>query len=163
MALAGCQAFRAEPPAPAEPREPVAPVETPIETPIETPAPPPRRLSDAELLLAYHARLRRLPAPEFAREHDAARQAAGKSPSDYNRVRLAMVVSLPGTPFQDPARALGLLEPVARNAQGELSPLAALLAAQIEERRRLEAGAQALQQKLDALRSLERSLIERKR
>jgi hypothetical protein len=74
-----------------------------------------------------------------------------------------MVMALPNTPFADEPRALDLLEPVARNTEGRLSSLAVMLVSQIQERRRLDANAQALQQKLDALKSLERSLIDRKR
>jgi len=70
---------------------------------------------------------------------------------------------VPNTAFYDEPRALDLLDPVARNGDPRLSGLAALLVSQIQERRRLDATAQALQQKLDALKSLERSLIERKR
>ncbi len=135
--------------------------------PPKAPAPrvskPPRQVSDAETLISYFAQLRKLPVPELAREHDAARQAYGLAPSDYNRTRLAMVITLPNSPFFDEPRALDLLEPLAKNAEAQLSGLAALLVSQIQERRRLDANAQALQQKLDALKSLERSLIDRKR
>ncbi|MCC7483899.1 MAG: hypothetical protein IT529_02820 [Burkholderiales bacterium] len=159
LLLAGCQLFQREPDTPSAVVRP----DVPVEAPVEAPSPPPRRLSDTEALLAYHGRLRRLAAADLAREHDVARRAAGKAPTEHNRVRLAMIVSLPGTPFQDDTRALGLLDPVARNGESELSPIASLLSTHIQERRRLEASAQALQQKLDALRTLERSLIERKR
>ena len=124
----------------------------------------PRRLpSDAENLLSYFAQIKKLSAPELAREHDFARQAYGGARSDYNRMRLAMVVSLPNTAFYDEPRALDLLEPLARNPGAQLSGLAFLLVSQIQERRRLDANTHALQQKLDALKSLERSLLERKR
>ena len=119
--------------------------------------------SDAENLLSYFAQIKKLSAPELAREHDSARQAYGGARSDYNRVRLAMVVSLPSSSFYDEPRALDLLEPLARNPGSQLSGLAFLLASQIYERKRLDAHAQALEQKLDALKSLERSLLERKR
>jgi hypothetical protein len=56
-----------------------------------------------------------------------------------------------------------MLEPVARNTNGQLQGLAYLLLTHLQERKRLDANTQALQQKLDALRSLERSMIERKR
>ena len=127
------------------------------------PGPQPRQASEAENLISYFAHLRKLPGSELAREHDAARQAYGRARSDYNGVRLAMVMALPNTPFADEPRALDLLEPVARNTEGRLSSLAVMLVSQIQERRRLDANAQALQQKLDALKSLERSLIDRKR
>jgi len=128
----------------------------------ESPAPPVearRTPSEAENLLSYFAQIRRLNAPELAREHDLARQAYGGARSDYNRVRLAMVVSMPNTPFNDESRALDLLDPLTKSSASQLSGLALLLVSQIQERR----SAHALQQKLDALKSLERSLLERKR
>ena len=124
---------------------------------------PRRAPSDAETLLSYFAQLRKVSPPELAREHESARQAYGGTRSDYNRVRLAMVVSLPNTPFYDEPRALDLLEPLSKTSGAQLSGLAFLLVSQIQERRRLDANAHALQQKLDALKSLERSLLERKR
>ena len=154
--LAGCGAMQQQGVAVAEPQLPAAPPDT-------QPGPPPRQVSNAEILISYFAQLRKLPGPDLTREHDAARQALGHTRSDYNRVRLAMVVTLPNTPFFDEPRALGLLEPIAKNAGAELAGLASLLVAQIQERRRLDSNAQALQQKLDALKSLERSLIDRKR
>ena len=135
----------------------------PQKAPVVPPGPQPRQASEAENLISYFAHLRKLPGSELAREHDAARQAYGRSRSDYNGVRLAMALALPNTPFADEPRALDLLEPVARNTEGRLSGLAVMLVSQIQERRRLDASAQALQQKLDALKSLERSLIDRKR
>lgn len=123
----------------------------------------PRPASDAESLLLYFQHIRKLGGPELGREHESARQAYTRSRSDFNRVRYAMVLSLPGAPFADEARALEMLEPVSRSPDGRLGGLAALLASQLQERKRLDAGAQGLQQKLDALRSLERSLIERSR
>ena len=124
---------------------------------------PRRTVSDVEHLLTYFSQVRRLSGADLAREHDAARQAYGSSRSDYNRVRLAMIMTLPNTPYYDEPRAFEVLEPLARNSGSPLSGLALLLASQIQERRRLDANAQALQHKLDALKSLERSLIERKR
>jgi hypothetical protein len=123
----------------------------------------PRRASDAEALLAYFAQLRKLGGPDLAKEADTARQAYDRARSDYNRMRLAMVMTLPNTPFQDDSRALDLLEPVAKSPDSQLSGLALLLVSQLEERRRLDASAQALQHKLDALKSLERSMVERRR
>jgi hypothetical protein len=123
----------------------------------------PQPASDAENLLLYYQHVKKLGGPELNREHETARQALARSRSEFNRVRYAMVLSLPGAPFGDEARALELLEPIAKNPNGRLGGLAALLVSQLQERKRLDASAQGLQQKLDALRSLERSLIERKR
>lgn len=122
-----------------------------------------RPASDTESLLLYYQHLRKLSATDLGREHDTARQAYSRSRTDFSRVRLAMVLSLPNTVFIDEGRALELLEPVGKGGAGQLGGLASLLSAQIQERRRLDANAQGLQQKLDALRTLERSMIERKR
>jgi hypothetical protein len=123
----------------------------------------PRPASDTESLLLYYQYVKKLSGAELNREHETTRHAYTRARSDFNRVRFAMVLSLPGVPFGDEARALELLDPVSKNPGGQLSGLAYLLASQLQERRRLDANAQGLQQKLDALRSLERSLIERKR
>ena len=123
----------------------------------------PRPASEADSLLAYFEHVRKLQAVELGKEHEAARQAFLSARSDFSRVRLAMLLSLPGTAVSDEPRALELLDPVARNPGGQLHRLAILLVANLQERKRLDANAQGLQQKLDALRSLERSMIERKR
>jgi hypothetical protein len=99
---------------------------------VMVPGPPARQASEAEGLIAYFAHLRKLPGSELAREHEAARQAYGRARTDYNGVRLAMLVGLPNAPFYDETRALELLDPVARNAEGRLAGLAALLASQIQ-------------------------------
>jgi len=119
-------------------------------------------LASSDSLLRYYQHLRRLSAAGVGREHDIARTAYGRTRSDYNRVRLAMVLALPGTAVNDDGRALELLEPVVKNHKAELQGIAYLLSSQVQERRRLDANAQALQQKLDALKSLERDMIERK-
>lgn len=120
-------------------------------------------VSDTDSLLSYYQHVRKLASADLGKEHEAARQAYTRTRSEIDRVRFAMVLSLPGVPFGDEARALELLEPVAKNPNGRLNGLAQLLVSQLQERKRLDTNAQGLQQKLDALRSLERNLIERKR
>ena len=154
--LAGCELLPVEESAPVS-EDPIAVREDPIRTER------PRAQSEAENLLAYYQHIRKLPATELGKEHDMARQAYTLARSDYNRVRLAMLLSLPGTAVSDEPRALDLLDPVAKNPAGELHGLALLLATNLQERKRLDASAQGLQQKLDALRSLERSMIERRK
>lgn len=126
------------------------------------------RPDDTERLLANFARVRKLPAAEQAKEHESARQAYARSQSDYNRMRLAMLLTLPGAAFNDEARALELIDPLARNPRASVHTLAVLLGAYLQEQKRLNGSVQALQQnlqglqhKLDALKSLDRSLIER--
>ncbi|MBI1991451.1 MAG: hypothetical protein HYS65_17410, partial [Betaproteobacteria bacterium] len=65
--------------------------------------------------------------------------------------------SVSGAAFNDEARALEALEPLLKNPDAALHNLAFMMSAQIQEQRR----GQGLQHKLDALKSLEKSLIER--
>ena len=122
-----------------------------------------RPVSDVESLLLYYRHIGRLKEGQLGRELEIARTVLARESSDFNRVRLAMLLGLPNTPLTDGARALELLEPVASNQTGPFSALASLLAAQLQERKRLDANTQDLQKKLDALKSLERSMMERKR
>jgi hypothetical protein len=145
---------------PAEPAEPeVAAVPPAIVQPV-LPAVPG---AEAERLLEYFRHVRKLAGAELAREHEAARGAFQRTRSDPDRVRLAMLLSLPETPVNDDVRALELLEPLARNQNSALHGLALLLHTFVQEQRRLEKSVQGMQQKLDALKEMERSLIERKR
>ena len=128
----------------------------------------PRPASDLDSLLLYFQHIKKLSGAELGREHDNARQAYARTRSELNRVRLAMMLSLPNTAFNDEPRALELLDPVVKNPQTSLHGLAFLLAAYIQEQKRLDGNVQnlqqnlhGLQQKLDALKSLERSLTER--
>ena len=122
-----------------------------------------RPVSDVESLLLYYRHIGRLKENQLGRELEIARAAYARESSDFNRVRLAMVLGLPNTSLNDNTRALELLEPVVNNQTGDFSALASLLSMQLKERTRLDANAQDLQKKLDALKSLERSMMERKR
>jgi type IV secretory pathway VirB10-like protein len=155
-------AVRAKPTtAPAPPPAPRVEAEAPPE-----PQRPPvvvSRPNDVDGLIAEFQRLRRLPAADVAREQEAARQAFAQARTDTTRMRYAMTLALPGMPPADDGRALEMLEPVVRNGASALNGLAVLLASYIQEQRRLGAQVQALQQKLEALRALERNLTERRR
>jgi hypothetical protein len=117
-------------------------------------------------VLSYFNTLRRLSATELAREHDAARQAFAASGSEPNRLRLALVLSYPGASFKDERRALELLDPMVRDLRTAYTPLrgfASVVHALLREQNRIGSNAQALKEKLDALKSLEKSLAERER
>jgi len=116
-----------------------------------------RPAGDAESLLMYYEYVRKLPAAERVKDYETARQRFIKSRSEFNRVRYAISLSVPGTSFNDDARALDTLEPLLRNQHAVLHSLAYMVGTQIQEQRR----GQDLQQKLEALKSLEKSLIER--
>lgn len=160
LAMVGCAVFRApqdEPPAaPAEPEVRAPP--TPVE-PVRPVAP----VLESERLLEYFRQVRKLGGVELGREHEAVRVAYTRSRSDFDRLRFAMVLSLPETALNDAARALEMLEPMIRNQNSPLHGLAILLHAFMQEQRRLEKSVQGMQQKLDALKAMERNLIERKR
>ena len=108
-------------------------------------------------LLKYFAYIRKLQAVELAKEHDAARQLYAAARTEYNRVRYAMLLSIPGAPFSDDARALDALDPLLKNQNSVLYGVAYMLNTTIQEQRR----SQGLQQKLEALRSLEKDLLQR--
>jgi hypothetical protein len=123
---------------------------------------------DLERLLSYFEHVRKLPAVDLVRESESARTAFTRTRSDFDRMRLAMLLSIPNTALSDDQRAADLLDPLVKNQNSSLRGFALLMSAHLQERRRLESGmqsllqnAQRLQQKLDALMSLERSLIDR--
>jgi hypothetical protein len=167
-------------PAPAVPPKPeplpVTPVPVPavviVRSPPQSPSQPapvlPPVNEDEQQALALLADLQRYivdPGENLRREFAAANAALARARSDANRIRVAMLMTLPAAGPPDDARALSLLEPVVTKA-GNNSPLkqiAAVLYAQIVERARSVREEQkrtaAAQEKLDALRAVERSLL----
>lgn len=143
LLLAGCEAL-----------QPVDPGRSTVPVTEETRG----EASEAAKALAYYAQVRQLPGPELAREHEAVRRALAKTRSDANRVRYALLLTLPGAPATEEPRVQELLEPVARNSDSALRGLALMMMAFLQEQRRLETSAQGLQQKLDALMTLERNM-----
>ncbi len=127
-----------------------------------TPEPPERTgdarpATDCESLIMYFEHVRKLSAAGLAKEHERTRRLYARTHSDFNRVPYAMLLSVPGSAFRDDARALEALDPLLKNVDATLHPFAFMVSAQIQEQRR----SQGLQQKLEALRSLEKSLLER--
>jgi hypothetical protein len=184
--LAGCAAVEETPPVEAVAETPqVAIVKPAPPEKAAAPAPPadvapPKvtespRASEVETLIAEFARMRRLSGAELAREQEAARNAFNQTRSDSARVRLAMTLAISGVPGSDDAQALALLDPLVKTPGASLHALASMLAAHIQDHRRLTAqvsglqqnvqglqqNVQGLQQKLDAIKSLERSLSGR--
>ena len=150
--------------------------------------------AQAHELLAYFSRVARLSAGEQKGELVQAAQAFGRDASPYARVKLGGLHALPLAGLRDDARAMALLEPLAKApAQGiaprddALADIAYLLYAQAaerqrqqredrEERRRLQSNERgerqrllreearkqdALRERLEALKAIERSIIER--
>lgn len=133
-------------PPPAEPRPPV---------PIAVEPPGPVRL------LAYFDRVRQRPPRELRGEYDTVRRTFAATRSEHDRMRLAVLLSLPQTGFSDDNQALELLEPLARDAGSEYHALAHLMTALLAEQRRTARHAAGLQQKLDRIRALEKEMQQR--
>jgi hypothetical protein len=113
-------------------------------------------------LLAFAQRLATLPQDEQGREYDAARHENARESGLYSRIRVALALSVPGTPFHDDARAAGLLEPViAQPARTPLRQLAAVLYGQVSERLREQKRLAQLKEQIDGLRAIDRSLMDR--
>jgi hypothetical protein len=110
---------------------------------------------------------------EEARKELAAAQALyAKDRSLNNRVRVAMYSALGANTTSDDSRLQGLLEPLLAKVGGlspshPLRPVAEMLLAQITERNRQvreqTKKADELQQKLDALKAIEKQLLDRDR
>jgi len=101
------------------------------------------------------------------RELQNAHQQFQKNKNDASRVRLAAMMMLPNTPFQDDAKAQALLEGVNAKSTAPVRDLAAFLYGQLIERQRQvreeQKRADAIQQKLDNLKAIERSMLDRDR
>jgi len=113
-------------------------------------------------LIGYAQRVAGLASDEQQRELNASSQIFSKDRGAYGRVRLALVLSLPGTAFSDEPKAAGLLEPlVSKEATGPMQQFAGLLHTQLAERLREQRRATQLKEQLDALKDVERKIIER--
>ncbi len=133
---------------------------------------------EPERALRFYHRIISLKSAELAQELGSARQNFEMEKSGLNRVRLAMLLSLPGTSFRDDHAASHLLQPLLRDRELEdspLRPLALLLNGHLAETRKLEEALQqqntktkeeqrkseALQQKLEAILEMEMKMLER--
>ena len=153
---------------------PAAPVPQPvlpgqINQPPAEPSPAPAPVSEDEVqtmvLLGDLQRYTGESNDELRRELAAAMQALNRSRSEPNRIRAAILLTLPGAGPPDDARAVALLESVSGRSPGTspMKQLAAVLLAQIAERMRgmseERKKSAAAQEKLDQLRAVERSLL----
>ncbi len=114
-------------------------------------------------LLNYTQRVAAMPAEQQRREYGASNQAYTKDKDMMDRMRLALLLVMPGTSFHDPARAASLLEPMAAPgaAAGPLRALARLLYPQLNELASEQKRANQMREQLEALKAVERNLLER--
>lgn len=144
----------------------------------------------ADDLLVTFRRISSAPVEEQRRALTEATAEYEKSPSDSARIRLAMVLGMPGTPWRDDSRALQLLAGVDATRDSSVHDLAILFERLItarrddgkrcdqkidaikDERKKFEQRAEAaheeckkaelLQQQLDELRDIDRDLRNRR-
>jgi hypothetical protein len=144
-----------------------APVQSRREPPQVAVAPPAAPAADEEArqvseLLGYYHKMAQLGPEDQKRELATATQTFNRERSSVSRVRLALLYVMPGTSFQDEARAAQLLEPLATpGAGGAVRQFASLVHAQVTERMKTQKRADQLKEQVDALRAIEKQLIDR--
>lgn len=130
-----------------------------------------------EEALRYYTYAKKLPATDLNREYEAIRQTFNRNHDDFTRIQYALLLSIPGTRFHDDGRALKVLEGWQKDDDTGLRRFGAFLAAQLAEQRRLDDSADFLrarlkeeqrradeaEAKLNALKSIERSLLRQRR
>ncbi len=157
------------------------PVYVEVEKPAPPPPPPPPPPEPIKLpedqeqslqLLIELARNGNGGADEIRKDYAAAQASYNKERTLVNRLRVAWYSSLLGSAAGDDARLLGLLEPLVAKTGGfanghPLRPVAEVLIAQVNERarqvREQKKNVDELQQKLDALKAIEKQLLDRER
>ena len=113
----------------------------------------------ADLVVATQ-RFASLSPDEQKRDYNAANQSYVRERSLSNRLRVALMLSTPGSAVQDDSRALALLDGLPPGTS-PLRQFAGFVQAQVAERTRSARRADQLKEQLDALRAVERSIIER--
>lgn len=136
-------------------------------TGLTQPAAVERSKEEAEVLalLAYYQGLLSLPAEELRREYQDVSRSFGRDRSELGRLKLALLMSVPEASWRDDARLLVLLEGSGSRTAEADSPrrqFVFLLQKWAGERQREQRRADELQQKLDALLTIERNLQKRK-
>lgn len=139
--------------------------------------PPP--VTPLDLVISEAVRASRAPLAEQKAALSRAEQALVASVTPVNRLRLATLLATLPEPLRDDARAAELLDSIADATEPGMGRFAALLSSQVAERRRLGREAErmareraasdkerdkreeALRQQLDALRAIERGILER--
>ena len=157
-ALAACAQLQA--PAPVQSRR--EPPQTTAPPPVAAPSVETEEARQVSELLGYYQRVAQLGPEDQKRELATAMQAFNRERSNASRIRLALLYVMPGTSFQDEARAAQLLEPVAASGGGgAVRQFASLLHAQVTERMKTQKRADQLKEQVDALRAIEKQLIDR--
>ncbi len=139
--------------APAAP-EPVGPSPAPVTEHM-------RESAEVSALLAYYQGLLAMSAEELKSEYQGISQTYARDRSELGRLRLALLMCVPGAAWRDDARLLTLLDGAASRKTPPDSPrrqFVVLLQKLVMERQREQKRADELQQKLDSMLAIERSL-----
>lgn len=129
--------------------------------------------NELDSVLQYYTRIRQLSGAALRKEQDVQRQAFAKDKSDLVRIQFALALSVPNNTDVDDARVVTLLDPLVKDAGTEnasLRNLALLVTTLVGDNRKLndsvmslkqklkdeQKETDALEQKLEALKSLEK-------
>ncbi len=127
---------------------------------------------DIDGLMQYYGQLGKIPAPRLEAEYQNASLDYSKTGSDSSRMRLALLLWLPGTSFRNPQAALDLLKTRPMLDPG-LHSFADIFSAMLAQQQDAENAQQhleqmlkeekkhssALQDKIDAVKKMEKALI----
>ncbi|MBC7944861.1 MAG: hypothetical protein H7X91_06300 [Burkholderiales bacterium] len=136
-----------------------------------------RALSEIEKLFTYFEEVQKLTSAERLQEYELLKRTWSQDRSEYMRLQLAMLLSDPDSTFHDEARAQSLIDPILKekSPRSRLRPIAYLISILLAEQRGAEEELRVLkealqgeaernrtlEQKLEALKTLEKNLIER--
>lgn len=121
-------------------------------------------MSDLDEAMRFSQRIKKLNSAELTKEYEQISQAFSQTKSDLSRVQLALLLSSPHAAFRDDAVAINLLKEWPKEnrvASNGLHVFGMLLTSLLEEIRDKDKRADALQKKLDALKSMEKNLMQR--
>lgn len=121
---------------------------------------------DVDEALRYHQYIRTLSPAELNKEYTRVGQGFARTQSDLARIELVLLLTAPNASFRDEGVALNLLKEWLQKTKPPYSGLRALggmLVITIEEMREKDRRMEALQKKLDALKTMEKNLIEREK
>ena len=115
----GCQ-FPLLKPEPVANDSPTPPMPTPTPIPPPTPSEIAQDNQEVVELLGYFQRVATLPPDELRKEYNAVNATFLRDKSDLQRLRLVLLLSVPGASFRDDAKLAGLLETaVPRSGTGD--------------------------------------------
>ncbi len=134
--------------------------------------PPAKGESRLGEFLRYYSNISALALPDSTKEYEAVSANFSRNPDNAGRIKLAMLLSLPNTPFHNTAAALDLLQALPdqpTDAKSGLGDLTRLLVALLQEQRQADETvndlgkalanekmhSKSLQGKIDAIKAFE--------